>query len=123
MLPASNPGGPWHHGRMTDVPSISASEVAADTVVLDVREDDEWQCGHIEGALHIPLTQLMERYGEVPADVDVVVVCRTGGRSYRAVQWLNQNGFEAVNLLGGMAAWDEARLPMVSESDQAPFVK
>lgn len=102
---------------MTDVPSITVTEVGADAVVLDVREDDEWAAGHIDGALHIPLTELMARYDEVPFDVDLVVVCRTGGRSFRATQWLNRNGFEATDVKGGMAAWDEAGLPMVSETD------
>jgi hypothetical protein len=54
-------------------------------VVLDVREQDEWDAGHIEGAQHIPLGDLGARLGEVPADRQVLCVCHVGGRSARAV--------------------------------------
>ena len=53
----------------------------------------------------------------------MVVVCRNGGRSARAAAWLNRNGFEAVNLDGGMAAWAEAGRPMVSDTGDTPFVR
>lgn len=111
---------------MSDLPSINATEVPADAPIVDVREDDEWQAGHIDGAVHIPLGQLMERYGEVPmdGDEDVIVVCRSGGRSARAVQWLNDNGIDAVNLTGGMGAWSlDNDLPIVSDGPDEPYVK
>lgn len=110
---------------MSDIPSIKATEVPAGAPIVDVREDDEWQAGHIEGAVHIPLGELMERYGEVPmdGDDDVVVVCRSGGRSSRAVEWLNANGIDAVNLTGGMGAWSlDNELPIVSEGSDEPYV-
>lgn len=105
------------------VPSVPATHVADGATVLDVREDDEWQAGHIEGALHIPLGDLPTRLAEVPADEEVVVVCRAGGRSARAVAWLVQNGLEAVNLDGGMGAWADAGRPMVSETGGEPYVR
>ena len=104
------------------VPSVSAAEVPADAAVLDVREPDEWAVGHIEGALHVPLTEVPSRLEALP-ESEVVVVCRNGGRSARAVVWLNRNGFEAVNLDGGMAAWAEAGRPMVSDTGETPFVR
>ena len=82
------------------VPSVDATAVPDGAHILDVREDDEWVAGHIEGAQHIPLADLPVRYGELPADTGVVVVCRSGGRSSRAVAWLSQNGVDAVNLDG-----------------------
>ena len=89
--------------------------------VLDVREDVEWQHGHIEGAVHIPLMDLPARLAEVP-DGQVLVVCRVGGRSSQAVAWLAQQGRDVVNLDGGMLDWAGAGRPMVSETGQDPQV-
>lgn len=103
------------------VPSVTPQAVAEGAALLDVREDDEWEAGHAPGALHIPLGQLTGRLGELP-EGEIVVVCRSGGRSARAVAWLNQNGFETVNLDGGMQAWSAAGRPVVSENGAAPSV-
>lgn len=89
--------------------------------VLDVREPVEWQAGHIEGAVHIPLSELVERRGEVP-DTQTLVVCKVGGRSAQAVAYLAQQGYDVVNLDGGMLDWEAAGRPMVSESTEAPYV-
>jgi rhodanese-related sulfurtransferase len=104
------------------VPSVAATQVSAGAALLDVREDEEWQSGHIEGALHIPLAEIPQRLGEIPTDGELVVVCRMGARSARAVAWLAQNGVDAVNLDGGMSAWAEAGLPIVSETGAEPFI-
>jgi rhodanese-related sulfurtransferase len=105
------------------VPSVSASAVPDGASVVDVREDDEWVAGHIDGAQHIPLGELTARRAEIPADDEVVIVCRSGGRSSRAVAWLVDNGVDAVNLDGGMGAWADAGRPMVSETGAEPFVR
>lgn len=89
--------------------------------VLDVREPVEWEAGHIEGAVHIPLGELVERRAEVP-DAQTLVVCKVGGRSAQAVAYLAQQGYDVVNLDGGMLDWDAAGRPMVSESAAAPYV-
>jgi rhodanese-related sulfurtransferase len=89
--------------------------------VLDVREDFEWEAGHIEGAVHIPLGELPARVGEVP-DGQFLVVCKVGGRSAQAVAWLSAQGHEAVNLAGGMLDWAAAGRPMVSEGGGAAVV-
>jgi rhodanese-related sulfurtransferase len=106
-----------------DVPSVAATAVSAQATVLDVREDDEWQAGHIDGALHIPLGDVPSRVAEIPEQDEIVVVCRAGGRSARAVAWLLSNGVDAVNLDGGMGAWADAGRPMVSETGDEPFVR
>jgi rhodanese-related sulfurtransferase len=103
------------------VPSVGPTEVVPGAFLLDVREDDEWEAAHVEGAVHVPLGQLPERVAELP-DERVVVVCRSGARSGRATVWLNRNGYEAVNLEGGMQAWARARLPMVSDTGLDPVV-
>ncbi len=81
--------------------------------LLDVREDDEWQAGHIDGAQHIPLGQLKERLAEVPKDQPIVAVCRSGSRSGAAVRGLVQLGYAAENLDGGVTAWARAGLALV----------
>jgi rhodanese-related sulfurtransferase len=83
--------------------------------LLDVREQDEWDAGHIEGAQHIPLGELGERLAEVPTDRVVVAVCRSGSRSDRAAKGLRLSGFEAENLDGGVAAWSRAGLALVAK--------
>jgi rhodanese-related sulfurtransferase len=105
------------------VPSVDVSALPAGAVVVDVREDDEWQAGHIDGALHVPLMTLPTQLDAIPRDVPVAVVCRVGGRSAQAVQFLVQNGIDAVNVDDGMLAWAAAGLPMVASSpDAEPFV-
>jgi rhodanese-related sulfurtransferase len=80
--------------------------------VLDVREQDEWDAGHIEGAQHIPLGQLGARVGEVPKGRTVVTVCRSGSRSDRAALGLRTLGYATENLEGGVTAWAKAGLPL-----------
>ena len=80
----------------------------SDVVLLDVREAGEREIEDLPGSRSIPLGQLEARFGELPTDVDLVVFCRVGERSARAVALLRRVGFErAVNLTGGIAAWDE----------------
>jgi rhodanese-related sulfurtransferase len=91
-------------------------------VVLDVREDDEWGAGHIEGSVHIPLMQLANRFAEVPITGQTLVVCRVGSRSGRATAYLVRQGVDAVNLAGGLAAWVGAGRSLVSDDGRLPRV-
>jgi rhodanese-related sulfurtransferase len=103
---------------MYAIPSITVSDlpdpIPEATSILDVREPVEWEHGHIDGAVHIPLMDLPQRMTDVPHG-HVVVVCRIGSRSARAVAYLTQQGIEAVNLEDGMVGWAEAGRPMVAE--------
>ena len=81
-------------------------------MLLDVRTDEEWADGRIPGAVHIPMDQLMARLDEVGDRV--VCVCAVGARSGRVVEYLNAQGYEAVNLDGGIYAWADAGLPVES---------
>ncbi len=108
------------------VPAVEAAAVPAAAALVDVREDDEWEAGHIEGALHVPMGDVPDHLGELAelADAgDVVVVCRSGARSARVVAWLARQGVDTVNLEGGMGAWEGAGRPMVSETGAEPFVR
>jgi rhodanese-related sulfurtransferase len=89
--------------------------------VLDVREDVEWRHGHIDGALHIPLRDLPARVSDVP-EGQTLVVCKIGGRSAQAVQYLLGRGHDVVNLDGGMLDWEAAGRPMVRDGGGAPQV-
>lgn len=88
---------------------------AGQAAVVDVREADEWEEGHIPGALHIPLRQLDAHLAELLAHPEVIVVCHSGQRSAAATRFLTQAGHpHARNLAGGMLAWEDARLPITS---------
>ena len=86
-----------------------------DAVVLDVREEKEYNTGHITGAKHFPLAALDKRAGELKkfAKKPVLVVCASGARSRAACAALKKQEFEDVALLaGGMGAWQQASLPV-----------
>lgn len=102
------------------MPTVSVDDVptgTADAVILDVREDDEWDLGHAPDALHIPLAEVPARVEEIDIDAEVYVVCRQGGRSLRAVEYLNRIGYDAFQVDGGMVAWQKNGLPLVSDGD------
>lgn len=85
--------------------------------VLDVRTPGEWQEKRIGGGLNIPLSRLRERISDVPPDRPVVVHCQGGYRSSIAVSLLQQYGVgEAMELVGGLAAWEASSLPVDSEA-------
>ena len=110
---------------MTGIPTVGVNGVPdplpEGLAVLDVREPVEWVHGHIEGALHIPMSELPGRLEELP-DAQTLVVCKVGSRSARVVGWLVQQGRDAVNLDGGMYDWAAAGRAMVSETGQPPQV-
>jgi rhodanese-related sulfurtransferase len=111
------------HVMPNQVPTVPAAELPDDAVVLDVREEAEWVAGHIDGATHIAMGDVPTRLDDLPDGDPIYVTCRGGGRSSRVAAWLNANGFDAVNVAGGMGAWLDAGRPMVSETGEAPFVR
>lgn len=108
------------------LPSVDAAAVPSEGFVLDVREDDEWAAGHVEGALHIPMSDFVARFGELTEAVEdgrrVHVMCRVGGRSAQVTQYLVRQGIDAVNVDGGMQAWDGSGRPMVTDNGNPAFV-
>ncbi len=98
---------------------MTASQVETGAYLLDVREDDEWAAGHAPDAHHLPMMEIPARMAEIPDDTDVVVVCRSGGRSGQVVAYLTQNGWDNVrNLDGGMMSWAASGREVVTESGQ-----
>jgi rhodanese-related sulfurtransferase len=103
----------------SQVPAVDATEVDEDAHLLDVREEVEWVAGHAPGAQHVPMSQIQARLDEVPTDRGVVVVCRSGNRSARVVQFLLANGWREVrNLDGGMQDWVAVGRPLVADHGQ-----
>ncbi|KRE81880.1 rhodanese-like domain-containing protein [Arthrobacter sp. Soil763] len=107
---------------MSDIETVTVSDIPEGARLLDVREDYEWAAGHAEHAVHIPLDQLPARLGELDPDEDLYIICRTGGRSFRAAQWLVGNGYSALNVAGGMDQWLENGLPLVSDNGLKPVI-
>lgn len=108
--------------NMPSVPEVPVADVPADAVLLDVREADEWAAGRAAGAVHLPMTELAGRLDEVPDGDPIYVICRSGGRSARVTAYLNAQGWDSVNVIGGMGSWASAGLPMVADGDAAPHV-
>lgn len=97
------------------VPEVDVDELAearaAGAPVVDVREPDEYEAGHVPGAALIPLAQVPHRLDEVPAGGPVYLICETGGRSERATQFLRAQGVDARNVAGGTRAWIRSGRP------------
>jgi rhodanese-related sulfurtransferase len=106
--------------QTTTLPSeVSVAEAAtlrdAGAFVLDVRQPEEWEQAHIPGAALIPLGELQVRSNEVPKDVNVVVVCRSGNRSQQGREILMAAGFTQVtSLSGGITQWQLEGYPVES---------
>lgn len=98
-----------------DVPEIDVDELAKRRVdgapVFDVREPDEYADAHVPGAVLVPLATVPDQLGAFPTTGPVYVICASGGRSRRAVEFLRANGVDAVNVAGGTKAWLAAGHP------------
>ena len=107
------------------IPTVTTSDLPdplpEGVSVLDVREPVEWAHGHIDGSVHIPLMELVQRLADVP-DGRTVVVCKVGARSAQAVAYLSQQGYDVANLDGGLIEWAGAGRPMVSDTGRPPQV-
>ena len=90
--------------------------VTADPVVIDVREQAEYDGGHLPGAKWIPMALVPLRQEAFSAQAPAYVVCRTGNRSGQVVMWLAQRGIPAVNVAGGTEAWHRLGFPLQSGS-------
>lgn len=91
-------------------------------MLLDVREDSEWDDGHVAGAISLPMSRLAAEVQSLPADRVLICVCHVGMRSAMAARALTGAGWNAVNLAGGMMSWYAAGLPIVQDADQADAV-
>ena len=82
----------------------------ADFVLLDCREQEEWDLVHIDGALLIPMSEIQQRVGELTKhkDAHIVVQCHHGGRSLQVAHWLRNQGFDqSQSMRGGIDVWSQ----------------
>src|ERR1700720_4263752 len=113
---AERPDLVWPTERVTA--QMAAEELASadPPLVLDIRNPREWQTKHIARSVNIPLNHLQERIAEVPRDRRIAVHCAGGYRSSIAASILHQYGItHLIEMAGGLAAWEAAKLPVVSE--------
>lgn len=103
------------------IPDLPA-ELPDGVTLLDVREPDEWAAGHAPEAVHIPMGDLAGRLDDLPADDEIYVVCRSGGRSARVTMFLNSNGWDAKNVDGGMQVWHAAGRPMQADDGEPTVI-
>jgi hydroxyacylglutathione hydrolase len=114
---ASRPDLVWPTERL-GAPMIAEELVSAEPpLVLDIRNPKEWEAKHIDGSVNVPLNHLQERIGEIPRDRRIAVHCAGGYRSSIAAGILHQYGItNLVEMAGGLAAWEAAQLPVVSQA-------
>lgn len=118
-------GGKTEQVRAGEAEQVKAGEVdvaeaarltdAGLALLVDVREDDEWTAGHVPAALHVPLGSLPQT--ELPTGRLVLAICRSGNRSAAAAAVLLARGIDARNVCGGMRAWQDAGLPVTTDSE------
>ncbi len=104
-------------GRVTQMtPDLLSRHLQEkDVTLVDVRNASEYQQAHLPGAMHIPLGHLADRVTELPSDRPIVVQCQSGSRSSIAASLLERLGRpDVANLTGGLVAWQEAGLPVVT---------
>ena len=111
---------------MSQFPDVPVTDLSDDAVVLDIREQEEWDRGHAPTAVHIPMSELPTRVDELVPFLDLdeplVITCRSGGRVQRVMPWLAQQGYEVANMTGGMRAWHAAGKPMETSDGSAAEV-
>jgi rhodanese-related sulfurtransferase len=100
-------------------PGDAVARIDDGAVLLDVRTPVEWSAGHAPQARWIPLDEIEARVGELDPSISVVAVCKLGGRSQAAADFLSSRGFHVANLVGGMTAWAEAGFPVEDDGGMA----
>ena len=98
---------------LTDAKAVY--ERREDVQILDVREPHEWEAGHVEGSVHLPLNRVLAGEEDLDPGRPVAVVCSVGSRSEVGALMLRARGFDAYNVDGGLIAWEQEGLPLVSE--------
>jgi rhodanese-related sulfurtransferase len=91
--------------EITPTEFVARRERGESLTLLDVREEWELGVASVPNVVHIPMGEVADRLGELDRSREVVVLCRSGRRSLQVANFLQQNGFQAVNLAGGILAW------------------
>lgn len=94
-------------------PLEAKQKLDAGSVLIDVRESNEWKSGHAPGAQHIALGLLENKMKTIPKEREIMVICQSGMRSKQAAKMLAAKGYQVVNVSGGMANWKRMNLRTV----------
>ena len=109
-------------GSLEHITAEEAIELANEgAILIDVREQWEWDAGHAPQASHIPMGTLGDHIDELPDGESILVICHSGGRSLTAATALAEAGHRAVNVLGGMTAWEQSGGVVVRPAPEAPL--
>ena len=102
------------------ISAAAIDELEGETTIIDIRNKNEWEGGHIEGSLNIPLNHLADRIAEVPLSGQVIVHCQGGYRSMIAASLLEKEGLSNVfDLVGGYQAWVSEKRPVTASAKHA----
>ena len=93
---------------LVTIEELAAAMAEGPVPLVDVRQPEEYEAGHVPGAKLIPLADVVARTGEIPREGPVYVICQSGPRSQRAADFYRNRGIEAYNVDGGTKAWMEA---------------
>jgi rhodanese-related sulfurtransferase len=108
-------------GRRAQTPEVEPASVGElldqGAVLIDVREQYEWEAGHAPQAVHLPMGEIT--LDNLPDARPLLVVCHVGGRSAAVTDALVRAEVEALNVAGGMAAWERSGLPVVTDTGEA----
>lgn len=89
--------------------------IGSGAFVIDVRETDEFESGHVPSATHIALNSIPEHLSLIPRDQTVWLICKSGGRSMKAANYLESEGYDVVSVAGGTTEWIESGKPVSLE--------
>ena len=112
-MPRQDPDEPYYRVGSPEASRILRAD-PADTVVVDVRRDDEWVTGHVKGAIHIPIDDLADRFDQVPQDKKLLFICAAGVRSGLACEIAASMGYDTdklYNIEDGTPTWIANNLP------------
>lgn len=104
------------------IPELQAALADGDVRIIDVREQFEYTDGHVPGSVWVPMSLVPLKVDEFRGETPAYVICRTGNRSGQVVMWLARQGIEAINVDGGIVAWQRAGHGVVTgmEAEGAP---
>ena len=108
-------------GTLQQITADEAIELSSGgALLIDVREQWEWDRGHAPQAVLMPMSAFGDHVDELPSDSDILVICHSGARSLTVASALAEAGYRAVDVLGGMTAWEQSGGPVVSSDPQSP---
>jgi rhodanese-related sulfurtransferase len=108
-------------GSIQHITADEAIELAnTGALLVDVREQWEWDRGHAPQAVLMPMSSFGDHVEELPNDADILIVCHSGARSFTVATALADAGYRAVDVLGGMTAWEQAGGAVVGPAPQSP---